>query len=180
MMKKFILLISVMGYLMGLVACSQDIHYVSWQEEVKLNDGRVIVVEQKKRPEGGIAREAWLTISIPEISAQPIVWHESLSPLVVNIDDGKLYVVGYPPTIIEENKYGKPSPDYVAFVWEHGIWNRIPFDDIPKKIYNTNMLIEGFPKKGTTVLTLEQKEGPEMNGKAGNLPGLLKLNARFD
>jgi hypothetical protein len=177
--KKFVLLASILGCLMNLAACSQDSPYVTWKEEVKLNDGRVIVVEQKKRPDGGIAREAWLTINLPEFSTQPIVWHENLSPLIVNIDGGKLYVVGYPPTIIEENKYGKPSPDYVAFVWDHGAWNRIPFDDIPQQIYTTNMLIDGFPPKGITILTLKKKNGPEMNGDATQPPGLLRLSPRF-
>jgi hypothetical protein len=161
MLKKLILLISLTGCLMNLAACSP---YVTWKEEVKLNDGRVIVVEQKKLNQGGIARDAWLTINLPEFSAQPIVWHENLSPLVVNIDEGRLYVVGFPPTGVEGRKYGCSRPPYVGFVWEKRIWNRLPFDKIPERIYTTNMLIESFPPKGTNILTLEKKNSNEVNG----------------
>jgi hypothetical protein len=170
MLKKLILLISLIGCLMNLAACSP---YVTWKEEVKLNDGRVIVVEQKKLNQGGIAREAWLTINLPEFNAQPIVWHENLSPLLVNIDEGRLYVVGDPPTRLEMRHYGCPRPPYVGFVWENGTWIRIPFDKIPERIYTTNMLIENFPPEGTNILTLEKKNSREVNG-AGTLPSYLK------
>ncbi|MGZ3254869.1 MAG: hypothetical protein ACXU7D_11245, partial [Burkholderiaceae bacterium] len=67
-----------------------------------------------------IAREGWLTISLPEFSEQPIVWHEHLFAIVVNIHGGRLYVVGCPPTAREEQYYGNPKPNYVGFVWEGG------------------------------------------------------------
>src|SRR5271156_2486460 len=86
----------ISGGLLSLTACGGP-DSITWQEEVKLNDGRVIVVTQKKRCEGAytggnyascITREAWLTIALPEFSSQPMVWHESLDPMVVNIDGG--------------------------------------------------------------------------------------------
>ena len=75
--------------------------YVEWQEEVKLNDGRVIVVTQKKKCSEGytgqnwatcIAREAWVTINLPEFSDKPIVWHEHLKANVVNVHN-KNYIL---------------------------------------------------------------------------------------
>jgi len=57
--------------------------FVTWKEEVKINDGRTIVVEQKKRVGGLIAREAWLSINLPDLDIHNIVWHEHLMPLVV-------------------------------------------------------------------------------------------------
>jgi hypothetical protein len=164
MTKKFILLITILGCLMNLAACSP---YVTWNEEVKLNDGRVIVVEQRVRAQGPIPREDWLTINLPEFSQRPIVWHENLVPFVVNIDEGRLYVVGNPPTPFETRHYGCQSPPYLGFVWENERWNRIPFDKIPKEIYSTNMLIEGLPPQGTSLLTLEKKNSAELNGSAG-------------
>lgn len=152
--------------------------YVTWKEEVQLNDGRVIVVEQQKRAGHGIAREAWLTINLPEFSAQPIVWHEHLSPLVVNIDGGKLYVVGYTPTVVEFKQYGNPRPFYVGFVWKGGVWSRISFDRIPARIYVTNMLIDGFPPRGTAFLTLEKKNGSDMNGRATAPPSLKRIDPK--
>jgi len=175
MTRKFILLVTILGCLMNLAACSP---YVTWKEEVKLNDGRVIVVEQKKRAEGDIAREAWLTIDLPEFSAQPIIWHQNLEPFVVNIDDGRLYVVGFPPTGLEIEQYGNQAPPFIGFVWENGKWNRIPFNKIPEAIYDTNMLLEGLPPKGTTFLTLKKKSSPEMNGDV-RLQYLWRLNPKM-
>jgi hypothetical protein len=179
MLKKLMRIMLSLGCLVTLNACSKSPEFVAWQEEVKLNDGRVIVVEQKKRADRGIAREAWLTINLPEFSAQRIVWHENLSPLVVNVDDGRLYVVGYPPTVIEFNHYDKPHPAYVGFVWKNGTWVRIPFEKIPTRIYTTNMLIDGFPENGTTLLRLEKKNSRELNGEPTHLYGLRRIDPTF-
>lgn len=161
----FIKLVLIGGSLIVLVAYLFN-PYVTWKEEVKLNDGRVIVVKQKKFKSRGIAREAWLTIDLPEFSTQPIVWHENLDPLIVNIDGGRLYVVGFPPTGLEIRQYGNQTPPYIGFVWENGKFVRIPFKQIPEKIYDTNMLIESFPPKGSAYLmTLQQKNAPDVNGE---------------
>ena len=154
-----------------LVACSRT---VEWKEEVQLNDGRVIVVTQKKRCEGGdftaktgatcIAREAWLTIKLPEFSDKEILWHESLDPMVVNIHQGRLYVVGAPPHTLEFRAYGATNPPYFGFVWEGNAWKRIPFAEIPVAIYDANMLIASIPMTRTDYLLLAQKNSPEENG----------------
>jgi len=124
-----------------------------WQEEVKLNDGRVIVVKQKwrcdyigKNPRGdycGTMREAWIKLNLPEFSNHEIEWHEELHPLVLNITNGNLYIVG----IADGGQYliyGKPQPPYVGFRWDVDGWHQIPFNDIPEEIYMTNMAT-GFP-----------------------------------
>jgi len=51
---------------------------ITWQEEVKLLDGRVITVAQKNRVEDGMPREFWLTFKLPEFGNQEIEWHENL------------------------------------------------------------------------------------------------------
>jgi hypothetical protein len=166
-------------------ACSKPVEFVTWQEEVKLNDGRVIVVTQKKRCEGMytggsyascIAREAWVTINLPEFSAQPIVWHEHLFAITVNIHNGRLYVIGCPPSEREYHLYVSPEPDYVGFVWNNGQWKRIPFKEIPEAIYDTNMFLGAIPPSGTTYLTVEKKESKEMRGS----PTLVKELKRID
>lgn len=147
--------------------------FITWQEEVKLNDGRVIVVTQKKRCSGAytggnyascIAREAWLTIMLAEFGNQEIVWHEHLSPRVLNVDKGRWYVVGIPPTCLEFRTYGNPVPMYVGFVLDDGKWKRIPFSDIPEAIYDTNMLMDAFPPNDIDFLTLSKKESRAANG----------------
>ncbi|MGB9110787.1 MAG: hypothetical protein WCC39_19025, partial [Telluria sp.] len=135
--------------LLSLSACADT---VKWKEDVRMLDGRVIVVTQEKRCSGGdykaktdatcLAREAWVTVNLPEIDSKEIVWHESLDPMVINVYEGKLYIVGSPPTSVEFRKYGAVNPPYVGFVWNSGAWQRIPFSSIPKAIYDGNMLIE--------------------------------------
>ena len=163
MLKQLNRWLLILGGLTVLPACSNN--EVTWQEEVKLNDGRMIVVTQKKFMDRGIDRDAWLTFSLPEFSKTEILWHESQQPIVLNVHAGKLYVVGLPPTQREFYKYGKPRPPYVPYRWENGAWERIPFAEVPEAIYDVNMLIEGIPPKGTKLLTWITKMGPNLNGK---------------
>lgn len=169
-----------------LAACSNT---VQWDEEVKLNDGRVIVVTQKKRCEGGdysasvnascLAREAWLTIRLPEFSDKAIVWHERLDPMVVNVHQGQLYVVGDPPTTLEFRAYGASNPPYVGFVWRDGAWKRIPFIEIPEAIYDRNMLIESIPKNTKGFLSLERKLSEAENGDARYPRSVRRIDPKY-
>ncbi len=148
--------------------------YVTWQEEVKLNDGRVIVVTQKRHCSaaytGGnyatcIERESWLTIKLPEFGNQ-IVWHENLKPRILNVHNGQLYIVGSPATCLEYRTYGRPSPMYIGFVLVSGHWERIPFEKIPESIYDTNLVIDGQFVR-TDFLTIVGKNSSELNGSSG-------------
>jgi hypothetical protein len=187
MLKKLTLLLLIAGSLMSISACAKTPEFVTWQEEVKLNDGRTIVVTQKKRCEGAytggnyapcIAREAWLTINLPEFSAQPIVWREHLFAIIVNIYGGRLYVVGCPPTAREEKYYGNPKPNYVGFVWDKDHWQSISFKEIPEAIYDTNMFLEAIPPLGTTYLTVVRKESQErgMRGSPTTVQFMKRIN----
>ena len=178
------LLIILLGA--SMTACAKT-DSVSWQEEVKLNDGRTIVVTQKKRCEGAytggnyadcIEREAWLTINLPEFSARPIVWHEHLFAIVLNIHGGRLYVVGCPPSEREFHLYGSERPPYFGFVWENGLWKRIPFKEIPEEIYDTNMFIGDPSLAGTTLLTVARKESTEsgMRGSPTTVPFMKRID----
>lgn len=121
----------------------------SWQEEVKLLDGRVITITQKRRYEnvydgqssGNLAREFWVTFKLQEYGGQEIVWHQNLFPQILNVYQGKLYVVGVPWTELEFRQYGNPKPSYIGYRFDAGQWLRIPFNEIPEAIYDTNLLI---------------------------------------
>lgn len=121
----------------------------SWQEEVKLLDGRIITITQKRRYEnvydgqssGKLPREFWLTFKLSEFGDQEITWHENLLPHVLNVYQGKLYVVGLPWTALEFHQYGNPNPSYLGYRYESGQWQRIQFNEIPVAIYDTNLLI---------------------------------------
>lgn len=146
-----------------LVACFDTL---TWQEEVKLSDGRVIVVTQERRFDGVFAgdgfgkppREAWLTFRLSEFNNQEIVWHENLDTLVLNIHDGKLYLVGFPHTEREFRQYGSPKPMYVSFRYEKTHWVRIPLSEVPVAIYDSNMWFDNAPEKGSKFVSLADKE----------------------
>lgn len=169
--KNVLLMIFGSSMLAQLSACSQS---VQWKEDVQLLDGRVITVTQKKRCEGGdyaakhdascVARESWLTLTLPEFFEKEIVWHERLDPMIVNIYKGKLYVVGTPPHTLEFRAYGAVNPPYYGFLWLSNKWQRIPFGEIPLEIYDANMLFESIPSERTDWLTLRSKNGSMANG----------------
>jgi len=107
--------------------CSGDTT-ITWTEEVKLLDGRVITVTQKRRyDEDKMPREAWLTFRLPEFGEQEIVWHENLEVQVLNVYLGKLYVVGDARGQREFRQYGA---HYVPFRYEAGQWVRIPLRNL--------------------------------------------------
>jgi hypothetical protein len=169
MQKLLLKLTLTLGCLMTLSACT-DIK--TWQEEVKLNDGRVIVVTQKRRCDsaytGGnmascIERESWLTVKLPETNNQDVEWHEHLKPKILNIHKGQLYIVGTPATQVEYRFYGKPEPFYLCFRFQNGKWNRIPLSELPHEVYDTNLVLDGA-RANSAFLTLAEKNSPELNG----------------
>jgi len=120
---------------------------LSWKEEVELLDGRIIVVDQQRSYEhayngdnyGGVERESWLTLTLPETGNQATTWHEKLVPSNLNVVNGKLYIVGMPPTGREFYLYNKPRPPYIGYAFENNAWRRIPFTEIPEEMYDMNM-----------------------------------------
>lgn len=139
-----------------------------WEEEVKLNDGRVIIVQQeKKRPvRENASDEAWVTFNLPEFGAGPIVWHETLLPIILNVDSGNLYMVGTTLTGGDSYLYDCPKPFYVAYIWiKGGGWQRIHFEQIPKSIYDANMVLADSDGKNVPdKVTLELKNSEKFNG----------------
>ncbi|MFY9259922.1 MAG: hypothetical protein WAO71_05360 [Gallionella sp.] len=132
---------------------------ITWTEEVKLLDGRVITVTQKRRIEGQMPREAWLTFKLPEFGDKEIVWHENLGTQVLNVYQGKLYVISDFPSIVEFRQYGSPFPAYVAFRYDNGQWLRILFNEIPKAIYDSNMYFDNMALYRLKHVSLEHKAG---------------------
>ncbi len=133
---------------------------LTWQEEVKLLDGRVITVTQKRRIDiENNARESWLTLKLPEFGNQEITWHENLFPIVLNVYQGKLYVVGFVFSDREYRQYGEPYPAYVPYRYEAGQWQRIPFNEIPVEIYEVNMFLDDLPETYPKYSSLTDKAG---------------------
>lgn len=158
-----------------LVGGCSDNNIITWTEEVKLLDGRVITVTQKRRIDmKRMPREAWLTFKLPEFGDKEIVWHESLETQVLNIYQGKLYVVGGFSSIVEFCQYGKPSPAYIGFRFDNGNWVRIPFKEIPETIYDSNMYFDNMALYRLKHVSLEHKA--EMMRDETYMPPIKRLD----
>ncbi|MBI3903962.1 MAG: hypothetical protein HY306_13635 [Nitrosomonadales bacterium] len=159
----------------------------TWQEEVRLVDGRVIMVTQKRRYEGAysgqdfgdLPREFWLKFKLPEFGGQEITWHENLGPQVLNVHQGKLYIVAIPFTEREFVQYGKPVPFYIGYRYEAGQWQRIPFAEIPEAIYDTNLLINNGSPSGAKFVTFTMKDAEMKDETIGQVSKRIDPNTKI-
>ena len=135
---------AVLGILMTLTACSGT---SSWDEEIRLNDGRTITIEQWRKYASAydgdkvarLQREARIRFKVPELGNATIEWQERLYPIVLNVHGGKWYIVGMPNTGADFDYYKRPRHTYVPFRFENGKWERIPFKELPKEVYQSNL-----------------------------------------
>ena len=121
----------------SLSACSKS---VSWEEEVKLKDGRQILITRTQYYESyselGAPGDGWrpvkssLKFKIEQASPYEIVWEESLGPLILEVQNNQPIVVAVPNSCEEFNKHGRPSPSYVIFRYTNNSWQRIRFAEI--------------------------------------------------
>jgi hypothetical protein len=129
-------------------------HTATWQEEVKLLDGRVITITQKRLYDANLPREFWLSFKLSEFGNQEITWHENLPAQVLNVYQGKLYVVGTADTEQSIRQYGTL---YVGYRYEAGTWKHIQFSEIPVAIYDSNLLIANEPPNGVKFVSFSIK-----------------------
>lgn len=110
-------------------------HFPSWDEEIKLFDGRMIMVHRahKFNTEHALI-ETSLTFDLPEMGGKQ-TWREFLYPAIVDVYQGKVYVVGdVRGSLRQFGAYRDPRFLYVAFVYEGGGWTRIPFIEVPQQV----------------------------------------------
>jgi hypothetical protein len=107
-------------------------HFPSWNEEVQLSDGRMIIVHRahKFNTEHALI-ETSLTFDLPEMGGKQ-TWREFLYPAIVDVYQGKVYVIGNAISFAQRSAYFSPRYSYVAFSFSNGTWIRIPFDTVPQ------------------------------------------------
>ena len=113
-------------------------HFPNWDEEVQLSDGRMIIVHRahKFNTENALIETA-LTFDLPEMGGKQ-TWREFLYPAIVDVYEGKVYVVGdVRGSLAQFGAYRAPRLLYVAYVFSNGAWQRIPFLDVPNPIRQT-------------------------------------------
>lgn len=132
--------------------------YPSWYEEVRLSDGRIVTIHQKREYFNNYGTtQSWLTIDLPELGGKR-TWHSRLMPQRVDVVDGKVYVFGVPRGILQNEYYQYPKHFIVAYYWNGNEFQRLPFLKIPSVIREQENVYpcEWMPRKG--VLKIDRKD----------------------
>ena len=119
--------------------------YPSWYEEVRLSDGRIITIKQRRRyfPHHGTT-DSWVSIDLLELHGK-YVWHSRLIPQGIDVYDGKVYAFGIPDNLQSLSFYRYPKYYIVAFIWDGRDFVRIPFLSMPHSIRKEENLYRCIP-----------------------------------
>lgn len=121
--------------------------YPSWYEEVRLSDGRVITIHQKREYyENYGTAQSWVTIDLPELGGKQI-WHSYLIPQRVDVVNEKVYVFGIPRGDRQLTYYKYPKYFMVGFVWRGSMFERVPFMSLPANIREAENVLPCLPKE---------------------------------
>ncbi len=156
-------------------------HSKEWKEEVKLHDGRVLVVERSfnlgdysvpgslERPE----LDETITFTSPEMNKK-VSWKtefrndlpepNSLSPLLLDIVGGIPYLATSPAGCISYNKWGRPNPPYVLFKYVNDEWKRILLEEFPPGLVQKNLMSTPDSRLLKPYYTVEQAKGQRQGG----------------
>jgi hypothetical protein len=127
----------------------------SWKEEVLLHDGSKIIVtrtvERGGRHEIGQKppyKEQHLSFTLPA-TGEHVTWTDKFSedvgsanflPMLFDMRDSEAYLVASPMGCLSYNKWGRPNPPYVVFIYQDKEWKRIPLQELPPEIKTPNLI----------------------------------------
>jgi hypothetical protein len=153
---KTIGLIFILGVSMSAGAGFLGFGGTSWKEEVLLHDGSKIIVERSVelggRHELGQKppiKEQSLAFILPSTN-QRVIWQDHYSedvgssnfnPMLLEIINGKAYVLVSPAGCLSYNKWGRPNPPYVVFQYQGKEWKRISLQELPAEIKTPNLIL---------------------------------------
>lgn len=150
--------------LLSLTACGKTI---DWKQEVKLHDGRVIVVDRQSKQESmsiptkGIL-EPWQQIAFTHpVSGERIVWDlpKGLGLWMLDIEGGTIWTVLKPQSVADYNNWGCPSPPWIVFRRQAGIWQQVTMGDMPSVFVAPNTLAAAAsdnPRSENKLVSVEQ------------------------
>lgn len=134
-----------------------EARYPTWEEEVQLFDGRIIVVTQKHEYYDNYGtNRSWVTFSLPEMGGKQ-TWHSYLTPQHIDVYNGKIYVFGSPRGDRQYQHYQYPKYYMVAFIWNGTEFQRIPFLQVPEALRKEENIYPCVPKAPRHKLTVNAK-----------------------
>jgi hypothetical protein len=133
-----------------------------WEEEVKLHDGRVIVVERSVTRErlGGELGYAGDVISQKiEFNAgnDRIVWEDDITPIVFDVMNKVYWVAAAPMLRPKCVAHGNPNPPFIFYKYEERVWKNVQYLDFPDGL-KKNLLVAFWRQKIDGKLTLYKKD----------------------
>lgn len=129
----------------------------TWNEEVLLHDGTIIIAERKQtygsKPtlesrERALIEEEWI-FPIPG-GEKSVAWKtnfrnppegESLMLMLVGFIGGVPYLATSPAGCIAYNHWGRPNPPYVFFRHDGKQWQRISLAEFPTQLRESNVVV---------------------------------------
>ena len=137
----------VMAPLMG---CS-DTKTIHWQEQVKLHDGQVIIVDRTqtyRAVQVDIYKPKWMFYSeriqatLPTQPPTALSWTGSLEPLAIDMTKtGSIYLVAIVATRQAMREYSPDDGFHVAFKYlGNNHWQRVPREEVPK-YFTVNLFV---------------------------------------
>jgi len=131
--------------------------YPSWQEQVQLSDGRVIIVRQQHEVYDNYGtNQSWVTFSLPEMGGER-TWHSYLKPMRVDVHEGLVFVFGRPRGLRQFEHYRYPKHYLVSFVWADGVFVRIPFLQVPEELRREENIFPCVPNSTNSLLSTSAK-----------------------
>jgi hypothetical protein len=152
----------------GLGACSGG-RTLEWKQEVKLHDGRVILVDRiskqtgKLTPEGAILEyEQTLTFTHPD-TGQRLIWMlpKGTGVRMLDFERGVPYFVLTAKSITDYNDWGCPNPPWIVYRLEQGEWLRVGVEQLPVRFIRPNMLLAARTDErasGDGLVTVQEME----------------------
>jgi hypothetical protein len=186
---KYMALGIVLSSVPMLAACAPTV--IDWNEEVKLHDGKIIVI--KRHEELGLtglplahrgARKFWQFCYAP----MNIQWKSKPDyfPEVFDIVDGKAYVRVTIANCELCMLHDYPETTALYFVWEGGAWRKIAYKDFPAGLRYNMLGNTHYDDDGSRdvrgMVTIKQKEerAPEMYWLMRKKPEIVGLNDRVN
>lgn len=132
-----------------LVACGQSSE-LSWTEDVKLPDGRVVTLSRWVEFKGPYAMgdtpnesKQWFEFKHPQ-TGQVVKWENSdelgmLNTLALWIENGNPILLSKPALGGDSRKFQCPNPPYLLYEYASGKWQIKPLAQIPRQRIRANM-----------------------------------------
>ena len=179
--RKYLLPIALLILLIGTWLSWKwyDSRYPTWDEEVQLSDGRVILVTQKHKYFDNYGTDqSWVTFSLPEMGGKQ-TWHSYLKPMHLDVYQGVVYVFGRPRGPKQVAFYQYPKYLMVAFKWNGADFERIPFANLPDVIRQEENLFSCVPqiRRGLISLAVKNRDWCPPSSDKGQLTKKINLEA---